>query len=55
MTKRIVKKMVSAIVAMTVLALAIFLFNPVGRFSSEDGDEDIGIGVYTIVEGVDVQ
>ena len=55
MTKRIIKKTVSALVAMAAVALALIFINPIGTFSTEDGDEDNGIGAYAIVEVEDVQ
>ena len=55
MTKRIFKKTVSTLMAMAALALALFLIRPIGVCSEEDGDEDLGIGAYSIVEDIDQQ
>ena len=55
MTKRIIKKTVSALVAMAAVALALIFINPIGVCSEEDGDEDFGIVAYSYDEGEDLQ
>ena len=49
MTKKSIKKTVSAVVAMTAVLFTLISVSPIGTLS--DGDEDEGVAVYSIEIG----